>query len=95
LPYGNDLRLVRQPEPNGSVSTLSLGTGPDYTKGMEMNQVSTHERLAYSWAVASSVSTRSSQVSDRLLQRCRESTYRLSEVEALDLLADIPALVVV
>lgn len=58
-----------------------------------MNQVSTHERLAYSWAVASSVSTRSSQVSDRLLQRCREAAYRLSEAEALDLLADVPALV--
>jgi hypothetical protein len=61
---------------------------------MKINQVSTHERLAYSWAVASSAFYRSSQVSDRLLQRCREAAYRLSEVEALDLLADVPALVV-
>jgi hypothetical protein len=50
--------------------------------------------LAYSWAVASSAFYRSPQVSDRLLQRCREAAYRLSEVEALDLLADVPALVV-
>ena len=50
------------------------------------------ERLAYAWAVAYSEFARLPGVPDRALTRCWESTRLLTEQEALELLADVPAL---
>ena len=58
-----------------------------------MPTVTPQERLAYAWAVAQSDFNRLPSVSDRLLQRCREAAALLSNVEAYDLLADVPSLV--
>jgi hypothetical protein len=51
------------------------------------------QRLAYAWAVADSQYFRLPSVNDRVLARCWESARQLTEQEALDLLADVPALV--
>jgi hypothetical protein len=59
------------------------------------NEITIQERLAYSWAVQMSVFFRSLTVSERTLRRCREAAYQLSDLEALDLLADVPYLEVV
>jgi hypothetical protein len=52
------------------------------------------ERLAYAWAVADSQFFRLPSVNDRVLARCWESARLLTEQEALELLADVPSLVV-
>jgi hypothetical protein len=51
------------------------------------------QRLAYAWAVTDSQFFRLPSVNDRVLARCWESARQLTEQEALDLLADIPSLV--
>jgi len=63
-----------------------------YIRSMK-NNVTTQERLAYAWAVAYSEFTHLPSVNDRVLARCWESARQLTEQEALDLLADIPSLV--
>ena len=52
------------------------------------------ERLAYAWAVLSSEFAHLPSVNDRVLTRCREAAHQLTEQEALELLADVPALVI-
>jgi hypothetical protein len=61
---------------------------------MKYLETNPQEQLAYAWAVAQSSLYRSSQVSERLLNRCREATYQLSVSDALTLLAEVPDLVV-
>ncbi len=76
---------------------LSLGGETRYIRLMkEPTAILTYtaqERLAYAWAVAHSEYSRLPGVPDRVLARCWESTRLLTEQEALDLLADVPALV--
>jgi len=53
-----------------------------------------HERLAYAWAVVQSASYRSPSVPEWLLERCREAANQLNVEEALELLQEVPSLVV-
>ena len=53
---------------------------------------SPQETVAYAWAVLDSEFSRLGYISERLLERCRYATSNLSDAEAYDLLADVPAI---
>jgi hypothetical protein len=53
---------------------------------------SPQEQLAYAWAMAHAAHVKVYHVSERMLARCRDATYRLSTPEALELLSEVPQL---
>ena len=55
-------------------------------------EASPQERLAYAWAVAESYHWRTPQVSERRIERYRESTAQLSASDCWQLLSEVPAL---
>ncbi len=61
---------------------------------MKYLESSPQEQLAYAWAVAQSKAYRSNYVSDRLLAKCRSAAYHLSTSDALQLLSEVPHLVI-
>ncbi len=87
--------------PQTGTTPLAISARPCHTNSMENNETAVkflestpQEQLAYAWAVAQSSLYRSSQVSERLLNRCREAAYQLSVSDALMMLAEVPDLVV-
>jgi hypothetical protein len=56
--------------------------------------LSPQDRLAMAWAVVASDADRLPAVNERVLNRCRKATLRLTAEEALDLLEAVPELIV-